>query len=58
MQKISSKRDVVSVDTIKAIWELGGIAPVLYRDTRQAVSALSPSEGKYSTPLNRKVGET
>jgi hypothetical protein len=54
-----SKHDNVSVDTMKAIWEFGSVAPLLlYRDTRQAKCPLYPHRRKMQYPLNRVLGET
>jgi len=58
-RKKKSKRDIVSVDTKKAIWELGSVAPLLlHRDTRQAKCPLYPIRRKIQYPLNRRLGET
>jgi hypothetical protein len=47
-----SKRDVVSVDNMKAIWELGGVAPLLlYRDTRQVKCPLYPHPKENTVPI-------
>jgi hypothetical protein len=52
MQKKKPKRDIVPVDTMKAIWELGGVAPLLlYRDTRQVKCPLYPQPKENTAPI-------